>query len=83
MALTLSKEIKESKDTKSGASDDVKSEDGTKVDTPKEVLDTPSPTTIIIDALSTIKSKIERYDHKHKEKILTKIKGAIELLSQN
>lgn len=76
MAVSLSKDIKP--EVKS----DVKQESEDKVEALKTSTDV-SPTQIIVDALSTIKSKLEAQPHKHKEKILTKIKGAIELLSQN
>ena len=76
MAVTLSKE------TKSEVKEEVKKEPEAKVESPKTATEV-SPTQIIIDALSTIKSKLEAQPHKHKEKILTKLKGAIELLTQN
>ena len=76
MAVTLSK------DTKPEVKEEVKKESETKVESSKT--ESPiNPTQIIIDALSTVKSKLEVQDHKHKEKIMTKLKGAIELLSQN
>ena len=53
-----------------------------KTEVPKPTVEV-NPTQIIIDALSTIKTKLEAQPHKHKEKILAKIKGAIELLAQN
>ena len=76
MAVSLSK------DSKSEVKEEVKKESEAKVEALKTSTEV-SPTQIIIDALSTIKSKLEAQPHKHKEKILTKLKGAIELLSQN
>ena len=76
MAVTLSKETKPEV-----KSEEVKQEPVAKVEVPKAI--DISPTQIIIDALSTIKTKLEAQPHKHKEKILAKIKGAIELLAQN
>ena len=75
MALSLSKE------TKPEVVEEVKKESEAKVESAKTT--EVNPTQIIIDALSTIKSKLEAQPHKHKEKILTKLKGAIELLTQN
>lgn len=75
MAVSLSKETKpESKQ------EEVKQEIPSQ---PTKTEPEINPTQILIDALSTIKTKMEAQTHQHKEKILTKLKGAIELLSQN
>lgn len=77
MAVSLSKDLKP--EVKAEVKEDI---DKSKTEVPKPTVEV-SPTQIIIDALSTIKTKLEAQPHKHKDKILGKLKGAIELLAQN
>ena len=76
MAVTLTKETK-SESKQEEVKQETPSQPLTKTD--PEI----NPTQILIDALSTIKTKMEAQPHKHKDKILGKLKGAIELLAQN
>ena len=76
MSVSLSKEPK-SESKQEEVKQETPSQPSTK--TGSEI----NPTQILIDALSTIKTKMEAQSHRHKDKILIKLKGAIELLSQN
>lgn len=86
MAVSLSKdgksEVKEEV-KKESIKDDIKSSDLPEEKSTASVESGLDPLYVITQALITVKTKMEAQPHKHKEKILTKLKGAIELLSQN
>lgn len=76
MSISLTKEPK-SESKQEEAKQETPSQPSTK--TEPEI----NPTQILIDALSTIKTKMEAQSHQHKDKIIGKLKGAIELLGDN